>query len=136
MSNENPNEHPKTVKELEKVVEEITKSSEAVDVSVNEIMEKFDIARPEKTELEKIIEEKCIKIITTVICEGDIVGVNSGRYWVEGMVSRVSRYGIAIVNPSKEFLVRLGKINVAVIHKRGKVYEKYRDAIDKFFKNI
>jgi hypothetical protein len=71
-----------------------------------------------------------------VICEGDIVGVNSGRYWVEGMVSRVSRYGIAIVNPSKEFMIRLGKINVAVIHRRGKIYEKYKDAIDKFFKNI
>jgi hypothetical protein len=132
MSNENPNENPKTIKELEKVVEEITKTGEAVDIDINEMLEKFR----SRTELEKVIEEKCVRVITTVICEGDVVGVNSGRYWVEGVVNRVSRYGIAIMNPSKEFLVRLGKINVVVIHKRGKIYEKYKDTIDKFFKSI
>jgi len=127
LSNENKEQKIENIKELETVVEIAT----GTDVDINELK----IPRIEKTELERIVEEKCTKVIVTVVCEDDTVTINSGRYWVEGKVSRVSRYGIAVVNPSKEFLVRLGKINVVVIHKRGKVYKKYKDAIDKFFKN-
>ena len=127
LDNENKEQKIENIKELETVVEIAT----GADVDINELK----IPRIEKTELERIVEEKCTKVIVTVVCEDDTVTINSGRYWIEGKVSRVSRYGIAVVNPSKEFLVRLGKINVVVIHKRGKVYKKYKDAIDKFFKN-
>jgi hypothetical protein len=127
LDNENKEQRIENIKELETVVEIAT----GADVDINELK----IPRIEKTELERIVEEKCTKVITTVICEGDIVGVNSGRYWVEGKVVRVSRFGISIQNPEKEFIVRLGKINMITIHQRGKIYKKYKDAINEFFKN-
>jgi len=127
LGNENKEQKIETVSDLQTVVEMTT----GADIDINELK----IPRIEKTELERIIEEKCTKVITTVICEGDIVGVNSGRYWVEGKVVRVSRFGISIQNPEKEFIVRLGKINMITIHQRGKIYKKYKDAINEFFKN-
>lgn len=127
MDNESKEQKIETVSDLQTVVEMATGS----DVDVNEL--KIPIV--EKTEMEKIVEEKCTKIITTIICEGDVVAINSGRYWVEGKVVRVSRFGISIQNPTKEFIVRLGKINMITIHQRGKIYLKYKDAINEFFKN-
>jgi len=127
LSNENKEQKIETVNDLQTIVDMTT----GADIDINE----FKISKVEKTELERIIEEKCTKIITTIICEGDIVGVNSGRYWVEGKVVRVSRFGISIQNPTKEFVVRLGKINIITIHQRGKIYNKYKDAINEFFKN-
>ena len=127
MSNENKEQKIETVNDLQTIVDMTT----GADIDINE----FKISKVEKTELERIIEEKCTKVITTVICEGDVVAINSGRYWVEGKVVRVSRFGISIQNPEKEFIVRLGKINMITIHQRGKIYKKYKDAINEFFKN-
>jgi len=127
LNNESKEQKIETINDLQTIVDMTTGS----DVDINELK----IPRIEKTELEKIIEEKCTKVITTIICEGDIVAINSGRYWVEGKVVRVSRFGISIQNPSKEFIVRLGKINIITIHQRGKIYNKYKDAINEFFKN-
>jgi hypothetical protein len=127
LSNENKEQKIETVSDLQTIVEMTT----GADVNINELK----IPKVEKTELERIIEEKCTKIITTIICEGDVVAINSGRYWVEGKVVRASRFGISVQNPTKEYIIRLGKINMITIHQRGKIYTKYKDTIDEFFKN-
>jgi hypothetical protein len=125
LSNEKKEQRIENINELETVVEIAT----GADVNVNELKTPSkDIAK----DYEKVAE-KCVKVISSIVCEEDVVSVAIGRYWVEGKVISVSKFGITVQNPLKEHTIRLGKISFVVIHQRGKHYSKYIELINKIF---
>jgi len=69
--------------------------------------------------------EKCIRFVEHIICENDRVNVLIGRYWVEGVVVKTSKFGIVVKNPIREHVIRLGKIAMVVVQERGEVYKKF-----------
>jgi len=69
--------------------------------------------------------EKCIHFVEHVVCEEDRVKVLIGRYWIEGAVVKVSKFGIVVKNPVKEHIIRLGKIAMVIVQERGEVYKKF-----------
>jgi len=69
--------------------------------------------------------ERCMHFVDYVICENDKIKVLMGRYWIEGRVVKVSKFGIVVRNPTKEHIIRLGKIAMLIILERGDVYKKY-----------
>jgi hypothetical protein len=125
LGNENKEQKIETVSDLQTIVEMTT----GADVNINDLnTPSKDIAK----DYEKVAE-KCVKVISSVVCEEDVVSVAIGRYWVEGKVVSVSKFGITVQNPLKEHTIRLGKISFVVIHQRGKHYSKYIELINKIF---
>ena len=125
MNSENKEKKIETINDLQTVVEMTT----GAEVNVNEIKTP---SNEKIKEYEKIVE-KCVKVISSIVCEEDVVSVAIGRYWVEGKVVGVSKFGITVQNPLKEHMIRLGKISLVVVHQRGKYYSKYIELINKIF---
>jgi len=125
LSNENKEQKIETISDLQTVVEMTT----GAEVDINEIKTP---SNEKIKEYEKVVE-KCVKMISSIVCEEDIVSVAIGRYWIEGKVVSVSKFGITVQNPLKEHTIRLGKISLIVIHQRGKYYSKYIELINKIF---